>query len=126
VQWVPPLGPVYLDVVNTGTLALTATTYSATNSKPTNGAAPPEIAFDACVGGTWNTVLGTCPGTVTRIMSTSGGTVTTSSTTTAGAPGSRLSVRAAPTSLLSFPQQFQTSLSLSVSRGQARSATTSS
>ena len=124
IAWVPPLTALYLDVVNTGTLALTGTTWTATNTKPTNGTAPPEIAFDACVGASWSALLGTCAGTVVRIGATSGGTLTVATTTTATAPGGRLSVRAVPTSLLNFPQSFSTTVGLSVARSQARAATT--
>lgn len=125
VQWVPAT-TVYFDVVNTGTVALSGTTWTGTNSKASNGAAPPEVAFDACVGGTWNTTTGTCSGTVSRVAATSGGTFTVASTTTARTPGGRLSVRGTVVSLTNFPHTYSTALGFSVTRGQTRAATTTS
>ncbi|MGN6473475.1 MAG: hypothetical protein ACTHK4_07485, partial [Mycobacteriales bacterium] len=46
----------YFKVVNTGSLDLTAQTYTTTNS------GGPTVALTACVGATWNAVLGTCGG----------------------------------------------------------------
>ena len=124
IRWTSPAVPQYLTVTNTGALQLLSTTYSGTNSKATNGSVPPEVGFDACVGGTWAASSDTCSGTVVRIGATAGGTFTVTSTTTAAAPGGRLSVRAFPTSLPNFPHEYTTSLSLTVTRSQARAAAT--
>jgi hypothetical protein len=112
----------YFQVVNTGTLGLVAETYAAVNSKPTNGNAPPTIAIDACVGATWNATLGTCGGTVVRITATNQSSTAASISIPAG---TSLSVRALPITLPNFPQPYTTSITLSVTRAQARAATTS-
>jgi len=111
----------YFQIANTGTLALTAQTYSAVNSKPTNGNAPPTIGIDACVGATWNTLTGACAGTVVRI------TASNQSATTASIPipaGTSLSVRAAPITLPNFPQPYTTTISVTVTNAQARPPST--
>lgn len=114
----------YFQVVNTGTLGLTGETYTATNTKPTNGNAPPTIAIDACVGATWNTVTGTCAATVVRITATS---QAATAATISIAAGNALSVRAEPITLPNFPQPYTTTISVSVTNAQARPpATTNS
>ena len=124
VQWPSPAVPQYFTITNVGTLQLLSTTYSATNSKASNGAAPPEVGYDACVGGTWAPSTDSCSGTVVRLGATSGGSFTVTSTTTAATSSSRLSVRVLPTSLSNFPHAYTTTLSMTVTRGQARAATT--
>jgi hypothetical protein len=111
----------YFQVVNTGTLNLTGQTYAANNSKPTNGNAPPTIALDGCLGANWNTVLGTCAGTVVRLTDTSQSSTTTSA---AIAAGTALSVRAQPITLPNYPQPYNTTLTITVTRNQTRPATT--
>lgn len=112
----------YFQIVNTGSLDLSSQTYSAVNSKPTNGNAPPTIAIDACVGGTWNSSLGTCPGTVVRITATN----QSATTATIAIPANTvLSVRALPITLPNFPQPYTTTITVSVARSQARPAATS-
>lgn len=111
----------YFQIVNTGTLDLAAETYAAVNSKPTNGNAPPTIALDACVGATWNSTLGTCAGTVVRITATN----QSSTAASISIPASTvLSVRALPITLPNFPQPYTTTITVSVTRAQARAAAT--
>jgi hypothetical protein len=111
----------YFQIANLGTLDLTGQTYSAVNSKPTSGNAPPTIALDACVGATWNNTTGICTGTVVRITATN-----QSSTAAAIAipAGGSLSMRALPITLPNFPQPYTTTVSVSVTRAQARAAAT--
>jgi hypothetical protein len=111
----------YFQIANTGTLDLTAQTYSAVNSKPTNGNAPPTIALDACVGATWNTLTGTCAGSVVRITATNQSSTAATITIPAG---SALSMRALPITLPNFPQPYTTTVAVSVTRAQARPAAT--
>jgi hypothetical protein len=115
------LGAQYLQISNTGSIALTGQTYTATNSKTTNGQAPPVVALDACVGAAWNTLLGTCPGTIVRLTSTD---QASSTTTTPIAADGALSVRIQPVTLVNFPQSYNTNITVSVTRSQARTATT--
>lgn len=110
----------YFQVANTGSLDLTGQTYSAVNSKATNGNAPPAIGLDACIGATWNTVLGTCAGTVVRIVATTQSAI---ASTTAIRAGGSLSLRAMPITLPNFPQPYTTTVSVSVSLSQTRTAT---
>lgn len=114
------LGPQYLQIRNIGSVALTGQTYTATNSKTSNGQVPPVVALDACVGATWNTLLGTCTGTIVRLTTSD---VASSTTTTAIAAGGALSVQIRPVTLANFPQSYNTSISVSVTRTQARAAT---
>ncbi len=110
------IGPRYLSVTNTGNRALTGQTYTAVNSKPTTGNAPPSVALDACVGASWNTLLGTCLGTVLRLTSsTVGATTVVVSLPVRGV----LSVRAAPETIANFPNPYQTTITIAVSRAQA-------
>ena len=111
----------YFQVVNTGTLDLAAQTYSAVNSKPTNGNAPPTIELDACIGASWNTTTGTCAGTKVVV------TATNQSATAANiaiAAGASVSFRALPITLPNYPQPYTTTVSISVARNQARTAAT--
>jgi hypothetical protein len=120
ITWSSPLTAQPLDLANTGTLSLASVTFAATNSKP-SGTAPPEIAFDACVNGTWSG--STCSGTTVRIATTSGGSLSVVTTTVPVAGGSRLALRASPTSLYNFPQTFTTVVNVTVTRAQVRTAT---
>jgi hypothetical protein len=109
----------YFQILNTGSLDLSAETYAAVNSKPTNGNAPPTIAIDACIGATWNSVTGTCAGTVTRITATNQSSTAASISIPAN---TALSVRALPITLPNFPQPYTTTITVSVTRAQARAA----
>ena len=113
------IGAQYFQIRNTGSVALTGQTYTATNSKTTNGQVPPVAALDACVGSTWT--VGVCTGTVVRLATSDAGPNTV---TTAIAAGGALSVRIQPVTLANFPQSYTTSISVSVTRTQARAATT--
>jgi hypothetical protein len=111
----------YFQIANIGTLDLTGQTYSAVNSKPTNGNAPPTIALDACVGATWNTVTGTCAGSVVRITATN---QSATAVNIAIPAGTSLSMRALPITLPNFPQPYTTTVAVNVTRSQARTAAT--
>jgi hypothetical protein len=119
----PATASQYFQVSNTGSVGLTGQTYTVSNSKPTNGNAPPTIAIDACVGAAWNTTTNTCAGTVTRLTTSAAQGSTT--VTVAIAAGAALSCRATPMTLPNFPQPFTTNVSVSVDRSLVRSATTS-
>ena len=94
------MAPKFFTVVNTGTATLTGTTWSATVTRDGSNGNVKPVRFDACVGAAWNTLLNTCPGTVTAIGTTADkdGTMTVTSPVTAAAVGSVLSVRAQLTS----------------------------
>jgi hypothetical protein len=84
----------YFDAVNTGTLVLTATSYSVV---VTGGGVlgAPSIALSACVGGTWNTSTGTCSGTATPIGSwTSASSAAIASSAAPLAAAARLGIKA--------------------------------
>jgi hypothetical protein len=116
----PNNGTQYLQILNTGSLDLAGETFSAVNSKPTNGNAPPTVALDACVGATW-TAAGSCAGTVTRLTTSSDTSSTVALPIKAGAA---VSVKAAPLTLPNFPQTYTTTVTVTVTRAQARTATT--
>jgi hypothetical protein len=111
----------YFQITNLGTLDLTGQTYSAVNSKPTNGNAPPTIGLDACVGATWNVTTGICTGSVVRITATN---QSSTAAVIAIPSGGSLSMRALPITLPNFPQPYTTTVSVSVNRAQARTAAT--
>jgi hypothetical protein len=88
----PP--PQYFDAVNTGTLVLTATSYSVVVSGGGVLGAP-SIALSACVGGTWDTTLGTCSGAATAIGSwTSASSAAIASSAAPLAAAARLGIKA--------------------------------
>ncbi|WP_410575487.1 hypothetical protein [Amycolatopsis sp. cmx-4-61] len=104
--------PRYASVRNTGTVALTGETYTVTES----GVAT-SVRLDACVGGTW--VADKCAGTVVAL------TDSTAGATAAARPlavGEQLSLRLVQTGL---PGLTTATVSVSVSRAQIRTATTS-
>lgn len=108
------LTPQFFKVVNTGTLNLTAETYTTTTS------GGPKIVLTACVGADWVAVLsGTCSGTQVSLGDSSSGA--TAATVSIPA-GSYVSVRALPATLTLGT--FTTSISVAVSRSQARAALT--
>jgi hypothetical protein len=104
----------YFKVVNTGSLALTAETYTTVNS------GGPTVALTACVGATWNAALGTCGGTQVSLGQSGGGAATAS---TAISSGASLSVRAQTTGVLSLGS-FTTSVTVTTVRSQVRAGTT--
>jgi hypothetical protein len=103
----------YFKVVNTGSLALTAETYTTTNS------GGPAVALTACVGATWNALTGSCGGSQVSLGQSGGGATSAS---TAIAAGASLSVRAQTTGILSLGT-FTTSVTVTTTRNQARAAT---
>ena len=104
----------YFKVVNTGSLNLTAETYTSVSS------GGPRVALTACVGATWNAGAGTCGGSQVSLGDTSSGATTAS---TAIASGASLSVRAQTTGLLSLGT-FTTSVTVTTVRSQVRAGTT--
>jgi hypothetical protein len=104
----------YFKVVNTGSLNLKGETYTTANSRG------PTVQLTACVGATWNAVLGTCGGSQVSLGQSGGGATTAS---TAIASGASLSVRAQTTGLLSLGT-FTTSVTVTTTRSQVRAATT--
>lgn len=102
--------PRYASVRNNGTVALTGETFQVTATLAT-------VRLDACVGATWTG--GTCAGSVVTLTdSTSGPTAVTRALAT----GAQLSLRLTPSSLLGLATA---SVTVSVTRAQARAATTS-
>lgn len=104
----------YFRVVNTGSLDLTGETYTSVAS------GGPTVALTACVGATWNAVAGTCGGTQVSLGQTGGGAT---AATTAISSGASLSVRAQTTGVLSLGT-FTTSVTVTTTRSQVRSGTT--
>jgi hypothetical protein len=111
------VNPQFFKVVNTGSLNLNAETYTTTIS------GGPKIVLTACVGADWSTLLGlggSCAGTQVALGDSSSGPTAASVSIPAG---SYVSVKAAATGLLNLGN-FTTSVSVSVSRSQARAART--
>jgi hypothetical protein len=111
------VNPQFFKVVNTGSLDLNAETYSTTIS------AGPKIVLTACVGADWSTLLGllgSCSGTQVSLGDSSSGATAASVPIPAG---SYVSVKAAATGVLNIGN-YTTTINVSVSRSQARAATT--
>jgi hypothetical protein len=111
------VNPQFFKVVNTGTIDLTAETYTTTIS------GGPKITLTACVGDDWSTLLGlggSCSGTTVGLGDSSSGATTASVPIPAG---SYVSVKASASGLLSLGS-YTTTINVRVSRGQARAATT--
>jgi hypothetical protein len=77
----PGVQQLYITVANTGTLALTGTTYTVSG---TNFKRNTTLSLVACVGGSWVVSTGACTGGVMQTVASSTGTATT---TTASSPG---------------------------------------
>lgn len=106
----------FIELVNTGTLDLSGATYTVTTIATQNGNQKlPSVTLDACSGGSWAGSSNTCSGTTVRLGSTVSGSF---SGTVGLSSGGRLSVRA--TSSGSPGANFATTLSVKVSRNQAR------
>jgi hypothetical protein len=71
----------FFNVVNTGSVALTGTTYSVSGAGMPNGG---TVTLGACVGGVWNEATDTCTGGTATAIATSDGTFTTASVSAAG------------------------------------------
>ncbi|HVV76575.1 MAG TPA: hypothetical protein VHC43_11105 [Mycobacteriales bacterium] len=111
------VNPQFFKVVNTGTTNLNAETYTTTIS------GGPKVVLTACVGADWTTVLGlggSCAGTQVALGDSSSGATAASVSIPAG---SYVSVKAAATGVLSLGS-YTTSISVAVSRSQARAART--
>jgi hypothetical protein len=83
----------YPSVDNLGSVVLTAGTYTASSTGLNLG----SISMTACVGGTWNQVLGTCSGTAQAIALNASGTATTVVPT---APGANLPLKVSVAAVL--------------------------
>ena len=123
----PP--PMYFDAVNTGTLALTAASYSVVVSG--GGIGTPSITLTACVGAAWNTSFGTCTGTGVAAVTIGTWTPATSTpiaiTTAPTAVGSRLSIQASLTGAIGATTSAVIStIVTSQSPRQVRTASTTS
>lgn len=112
----------YFELFNTGTLPLTGQTYKAVNSKPSSGNAPPTVSLDACVGGRFDTATGLCLGGTSVNLTNSDAASTT--VALALAVGQVVHVRAAPSRLANYPLEYQTTLTVTVARGQAAAGRT--
>lgn len=120
------LGPQYFDVVNTGTLALTATSYGVAVSG--GGTGSPSISLAACVGGTWT--LGICSTTAAGTALGSWTSAASTPVSNAAAPtavGSRLSIKASLTGLITASAVAVVTTAVSSgSTRQVRAASTTS
>lgn len=118
----PTVPPSYFEVVNTGSLPLSAQTYRAVNVRPTSGNAPPTVTLEACIGGRYDRVTAVClGGTALTLTSTDQGA------TAAAVPiptGGRVEVKAGPSRLANYPQEYQTIVTITVSRSQAAAGRT--
>jgi hypothetical protein len=110
--------PQYFWVVNTGTLTLTAATYSV--SITGTGGAVATLA--ACVGGSWNESLGTCSGSITTLVNSTTGSASSTVVPTAG--NSEIRLRATVSSAVSLADVV--TINVSVARSQVRTAKTTS
>jgi hypothetical protein len=111
----------FMDAVNTGTLPLIGQSYTLTTVPTQEGNTKiPTITLDACVGGSWNPVSNTCPGTVTSMGAAASGSFTS---TVPLAVGARLSIRV----LSDGPPgaSFLTTISITIARTQVRAGTVS-
>ena len=117
-----PPPPQFFEVFNTGGLALTSQTYRAVNSKATNGNAPPTVTLDACVGGRFDTITALCIGGTLVTLTNSD--VASTTAPLALAVGQVVHVRAAPSRLANYPQEYQTTVTVTVARSQATAGRT--
>jgi hypothetical protein len=111
----------YLDVVNTGGLALTSQRLVVTSLTPSSTTGPDPVELAACLGATWVPDTGTCAGTVVALGSDRTSPLTTGVTL---APGARLSVRA--TTRPRTVAQATTTVAVVVTRADVRPPTTTS
>jgi hypothetical protein len=123
----PP--PQYFDAVSTGTLTLTAASYGvAVSGGGAYGA--PSIALTACVGGTWDPLLGTCTGGVATALGswTSASSATVASSAAPATAGSRLNIKATLSNggVLGASTVAVITTTVSSSPRQVRAATTTS
>lgn len=107
----------YIDVVNTGTLALTGQSYVI---RAANGASTPQLTLEACSNGSWSPTDHSCSGTVVTMGTTSSGpTIAFASPL---APGGRLAVRA--TTSPSTASKTTIILDVKIARSQIRAGAT--
>jgi hypothetical protein len=110
----------YFRAYNTGTVALTGTTWSfAVNKVNNNGNNVPPTKVEACVGGVFEPTLGTCSTGAANIVtiaqtSTTKFAVTADTNVVPAAPGSFLSMRVSPQTS-NFGQPFFATVSTTVS-----------
>ena len=115
-QWSVSAGSAYqrFDLSNSGNITVTSFSVSSVSASNQNGnVPPPNILYEACVGGVW-TSISACSGTVLTLAS--GDAAFTVSSTLS--PGSRISVRATTRVGSSFA--FTTTISTAVTRSSVR------
>ena len=101
---------------NTGTLNLTAATYTATGT-PTTA----TFTVESC-SGVWNETTNTCPGAITTVLTTATSPQTSTAVPTIAGQGLRL--RATVTGTIAKSTTPSLTIGISVTRSQARTATT--
>lgn len=112
-------GPQYFDAVNTGSIDLVGASYGVALSSalPLGGI---TLTLTACVGFPWDQAAGTCAGTSVVLGSWTAASAAPVDTGTApGAPGARLSIRAALSAGLP-DAAITATISVSVSSGPTR------
>jgi hypothetical protein len=112
----PSYPPQFFTVGNTGTINLTAATYTATGTPATA-----SFTIESC-SGAWNETANTCPGTITTVITTAM-SPQTSTAVPAGA-GQSIRLRAKVTGTIAKFTVPSLTLGVSVTRAQARAATT--
>jgi hypothetical protein len=118
----PTVPPSYFEVVNTGSLALSAQTYRALNVRPLNGNAPPTVTLEACIGGRYERLTAVCVGGAPLTLTNTDQGATAAALTIPA--GGRVEVRAAPSRLANYPLEYQTIVTITVSRSQAQAGRT--
>jgi hypothetical protein len=117
--------PQYFSAVNTGSITVSAASYSVVVTGGIGGTT--SVTLAACVGASWNQTLGTCAGTTTTIGSwSSASSAPISSTAVPAAAAARLSLKATVTGG-SLTSVTSATVNISVSSGptrQIRAATT--
>jgi hypothetical protein len=110
--------PQYFNAVNTGSITLSAASYSTVVTGGIGGTT--TVTLVACVGASWNQALGTCGGTTTTIGSwTSTSSAAISSTAVPAAAAARLSLKASVTGG-SLTSVTVATVNISVSSGPTR------
>jgi hypothetical protein len=113
-----PPPPQYLWVVNTGTVSLRSASYTVS---VTSGVLADTATAQVCAGGTWNESTGACAGGTVQTVATSTGGAT-SCTQVPTSPGASVRVKVSLATAINLVTVV--SMSISVSRPDARAATT--
>jgi hypothetical protein len=111
--------PLYFNAVNTGSITVSAASYSAVVTGGIGGTTTVTLA--ACVGASWNQALGTCAGTTTTTIGswTSASSAAIASTAVPAAAAARLSIKASVTGG-SLTSVTVATVNISVSSGPTR------